>query len=72
MPIPNVFGAYNRKLACGDSEAAHLQHLVDVLGKGKAKDCVACEQVCPQHVDIVANTRIIARKLDALPSLFDD
>ncbi|MDR0621366.1 MAG: aldo/keto reductase [Deltaproteobacteria bacterium] len=75
IPIPKVFGAYNRKLVYNDLEAAHMQYMVDVLNKDKAKDCVACEaceKVCPQRIGIVENLKLIAQHLDTLPSIFDD
>jgi predicted aldo/keto reductase-like oxidoreductase len=75
IPIPNVFGAYNRKLVYNDLTAAFTQYSVDVLRKGKAADCIACEaceQVCPQHIDIVDNLKLISQEFDTLPPLFKE
>ncbi|MDR2010490.1 MAG: 4Fe-4S dicluster domain-containing protein, partial [Bacteroidales bacterium] len=74
IPIPKIFGAYNRKLIFNDLSAAQLQYAVEVLKGGKASDCVACgkcEQVCPQHIGIIENLKVIGQELDTLPSQFD-
>jgi predicted aldo/keto reductase-like oxidoreductase len=73
IPIPKVFSAYNRKLVYNDIQAAHGQYAIEVLTNGKASDCIACgncEQVCPQHVDIIRNLKLIGQELDSLPSCF--
>jgi predicted aldo/keto reductase-like oxidoreductase len=74
IPIHKIFGAYNRKLVYDDLPAAQLQYAVEVLRGGKASDCVACgkcEQVCPQHIGIVENLKVIGQELDRIPSQFD-
>jgi predicted aldo/keto reductase-like oxidoreductase len=38
IPIPKIFGAYNRKLVYNDLPAAHLQYTVEVLRGGKASE----------------------------------
>ncbi|MDR1956408.1 MAG: aldo/keto reductase, partial [Treponema sp.] len=71
IPIPKVFSAYNRKLVYNDIQAAFGQYAIEVLTNGKASDCIACgncEQVCPQHIDIIRNLKLIGQELDALPS----
>jgi predicted aldo/keto reductase-like oxidoreductase len=73
IPIPKVFSAYNRNLVYNDIQAAHGQYAIEVLTNGKASDCIACgncEQVCPQHVDIIRNLKLIGQELDSLPSFF--
>jgi predicted aldo/keto reductase-like oxidoreductase len=68
--IPKIFGAYNRKLVYNDLPAAQLQYAVEVLRGGKASDCIACgkcEQVCPQHIGIIENLKLIGQELDGLP-----
>jgi predicted aldo/keto reductase-like oxidoreductase len=70
IPIPKIFGAYNRKLIYNDLSAAQLQYAVEVLKGGKASDCIACgncEQVCPQHIGIIKNLKVIGQELDKLP-----
>jgi predicted aldo/keto reductase-like oxidoreductase len=74
VPIPKIFGAYNRKLIFNDLPAAQLQYAVEVYRRGKASDCISCgkcEQVCPQHIGIIENLKVIGRELDTLPSAFD-
>jgi predicted aldo/keto reductase-like oxidoreductase len=74
IPIPKIFGAYNRKLIFNDLSAAQLQYAVEVLKGGKASDCVACgecERVCPQHIGIIENLKVIGKELDTLLSRFD-
>jgi predicted aldo/keto reductase-like oxidoreductase len=74
IPIPKIFGAYNRKLVYNDLPAAQLQYAVEVFRGGKASDCIACgqcEQVCPQHIGIIENLKVIGQELDTLPSNFD-
>jgi predicted aldo/keto reductase-like oxidoreductase len=75
IPIPNVFGAYNRMLVYGDQVSAFGQYSIEVLKKGRAEDCQACEaceQVCPQHIGIVDNLKKVARDFDTLPRMFAD
>jgi predicted aldo/keto reductase-like oxidoreductase len=70
IPIPKIFGAYNRKLIYNDLPAVVLQYAVEVLKGGKASDCITCgkcEQVCPQHISIIKNLRVIGQELDKLP-----
>lgn len=67
IAIPKVFGAYNRKLIYNDLDAAHGQYIVEVLAGGRASDCIACgmcERVCPQHIEIIKNMKIIGQELD--------
>jgi predicted aldo/keto reductase-like oxidoreductase len=69
IPIPKIFGAYNRKLVYNDLSAAKLQYTGEILRGGKASDCVACgkcEQVCPQHISIIENLKVIGQELDTL------
>jgi predicted aldo/keto reductase-like oxidoreductase len=71
IAIPKIFNAYNRKLVYNDLPAAQLQYAVEVLRGGKASDCVACgkcEQVCPQHINIIENLKVIGQELDGLLS----
>ena len=73
IPIPKVFGAYNRKLVYNDLRAAHGQYAIEVLRKGKASECIACgecERVCPQHINIIENLKVIGQELDSIPSHF--
>lgn len=65
--IPRIFGAYNRKLVYGDRAAAIGHYQLEIRGKGKASDCIACgkcESVCPQHIAIIDNLELVARDLE--------
>jgi len=53
--IPEVFSAYNAKVAFRDWNSAFYYNHVVVDGHGKASDCIKCgmcEKVCPQHLPI--------------------
>jgi predicted aldo/keto reductase-like oxidoreductase len=74
IPIPKIFGAYNRKLVYNDLPAAQSQYAIEVLKGGKASNCIACgkcEQVCPQHIGIIKNLKVIGQELDKLLPNFD-
>jgi hypothetical protein len=69
IPIPNVLAAYNRKLIYNDLASAKSLYGLEtrLIGGGKASDCVACgncEQVCPQHINIIENLKRIAEELE--------
>jgi predicted aldo/keto reductase-like oxidoreductase len=71
IAIPRIFGAYNRKLVYDNLPAARTHYMLEILGKGKASDCIACgecEKVCPQHINIIENLKTIGQELDTLPS----
>jgi predicted aldo/keto reductase-like oxidoreductase len=67
IPIPNIFAAYNRKLIYQDLASAKGNYVFATRTSGKASDCVACgdcEQVCPQHIEIIENMKTIAQELE--------
>ena len=67
IPIPNIFAAYNRKLIYQDLASAKGNYGFATRTSGKASDCVACgdcEQVCPQHIEIIQNMNTIAQELE--------
>lgn len=67
IPIPNIFAAYNRKLTYQDLASAKSNYVFATRTSGKASDCVACgdcEQVCPQHIEIIENMKTIAQELE--------
>jgi predicted aldo/keto reductase-like oxidoreductase len=67
IPIPNIFAAYNRKLIYQDLASAKGNYVFATRTSGKASDCVACggcEQVCPQHIEIIENMNTIAQELE--------
>jgi predicted aldo/keto reductase-like oxidoreductase len=67
IPIPDAFEAYNRKLIYQDLVSAKFIYGFATRTGGKASDCVACgncEQVCPQHIEIIQNMKTIAHALE--------
>lgn len=65
--IPNVFAAYNRKMIYDDLFHAKLFYQFAVRECGKASDCVACgtcENVCPQHINIIEKLKTITEELE--------
>ena len=67
IPIPNIFAAYNRKLIYQDLASAKGNYGFATRTSGKASDCVACgdcEQVCPQHIEIIQNMNTIGQELE--------
>ena len=67
IPIPNIIAAYNRKLIYQDLAGAKINYWLATRTSGKASDCIACgdcEQVCPQHIEIIENMNTIAQELE--------
>lgn len=65
--IPNVFATYNRKLVYNDLASAKSRYGLETRMTGKASDCIACgncEMVCPQHINIIENLKIIAGEFE--------
>ncbi|WFR55715.1 aldo/keto reductase [Anaerocolumna sp. AGMB13025] len=65
--IPNVFATYNRKLVYNDLASAKSRYGLETRMNGKASDCIACgncEMVCPQHINIIENLKIIAGEFE--------
>ncbi|MDQ7094741.1 aldo/keto reductase [Desulfosporosinus sp. PR] len=65
--IPNVFATYNRKMIYNDLAGAKSRYGLETRMTGKASDCLACgncEQVCPQHLDIMESLKTIAEELE--------
>ena len=67
IPIPRIFGVYNRRLVYQDLPSAHGSYWIETMGRGKASDCAACgncESVCPQHINIIEKLKEIGQELD--------
>ena len=53
--IPGIFAAYNHYMSYNHLSAAKNQYRNAVRERGKASDCIkcgACEEQCPQHIEI--------------------
>jgi predicted aldo/keto reductase-like oxidoreductase len=64
IPIPALFAAYNGKKLYGDWQSAWYSRF-STDGKGKAGDCIecgACEQICPQHLNITQLLKEVAEE----------
>ena len=65
--IPDVFAAMNKKLVAGRIQEARDDYREAVRAGNFASACIACgkcEDVCPQHIDIIAQLREIAVELE--------
>lgn len=62
IPIPEIFGAMNKRIGSGQIEEAAKVYRKVTAGAnvGNAQDCIACgqcERVCPQHINIIDNLK---------------
>ena len=65
IPIPALFAAYNRKKLFNDWQSAWYSGFT-TDGRGTAADCIACgacEQICPQHLNIIELLKTTAGEL---------
>lgn len=65
--IPNIFATYNRKMIYNDLPGTKRRYGLETRMSGKGSDCIACgncEMVCPQHISIIDNLKIIAEELE--------
>jgi predicted aldo/keto reductase-like oxidoreductase len=65
--IPGAFWARNIELVYGDKSKAKFAYRSDTLDTGKAMDCIecgSCEAVCPQHISIIDNLKVISDAYD--------
>ena len=67
IPIPEIFGAMNRRLGSGQLADAAVDYGAATADGGKAADCIGCgqcERVCPQHLPIIRHLRDCAAAFD--------
>lgn len=65
--IPDVFAAMNKQLVGGQLAEARVDYREAVRAGNFASACIACgkcEDVCPQHIDIIAQLRECATTLE--------
>ncbi len=65
--IPEVFAAMNKKLVEGHIDQARADYKAAVMDGNFASACIACgkcEDVCPQHIDIITQLRECANALE--------
>lgn len=68
IQIPDIFTAVNLQLGNGLKEEAVAAYDKVTQPGTKASDCIACgqcEQVCPQHIDIIDRLKESAALLEA-------
>lgn len=67
IPIPEIFGAMNNYLIYENLDGAKGQYAWRTKEKAKASDCISCgqcEEVCPQHISIIADLARTAAALE--------
>ncbi len=65
--IPDLFSCMNQKKAFGDWNQDFYYETVLTARNGKASDCIecgACEQACPQHLEIRALLKEVAKEFE--------
>jgi predicted aldo/keto reductase-like oxidoreductase len=66
--IPQIFARYNEGVMFGNFEPARRHYKGQIRGNSDVSHCVeckACEQKCPQHIEIVKELKVVHEKLKA-------
>ena len=65
--IPGIFKAVNSQIIYNDPELAKREYARATEEGGKASDCIQCgkcEKICPQHLEIRALLRDVAKEFE--------
>lgn len=74
IPIPDYFALYNsyRSTASSNHSSQYVYYLNMTARHGKAEDCIACracEDVCPQHLEVSEYMKDVSKAFDNGPGL---
>lgn len=67
IPIPEIFKARNKQLVWNQNRKAEDEYLNAIEGKGRASDCIECEQceaACPQNIKVISWLKDSSKALD--------
>ncbi len=69
IAIPEYFALYNSLRQFGKTAAHNSKYYYNrfIAHRGKASDCIECgqcEEHCPQHIDIIANLKLVAKEYE--------
>ncbi len=67
IPIPDIFSVYNFMKQFGSANFPAMHYMKVTENRGQASDCIdcgACEQHCPQHLDIRDLLKICGESLE--------
>lgn len=74
IPIPDYFALYNsaKRATSSNFSSQYVYYLNMSAQYGKAQDCIgcrACEEVCPQHLEVSAFMQDVSKAFDNGPGL---
>ena len=74
IPIPDYFALYNsaKRATSSNFSSQYVYYLNMSATYGKAQDCIgcrACEEVCPQHLEVSAFMQDVSKAFDNGPGL---